>query len=272
MLLRLLLLFTISSLSLCLTSVSQAEDPGTILDKAIQAHGGIEKLAAIKAEKIKSQGKGLLAQPVKVVLNGPGNVVDLKEGSFTNQTYCEFPDRFKEKVDFHFKARLSRDAEATIDMPFDTVFNKSKAVAHRNGDSFPADLTELKERVHRRQIRWLVCLKDKAYTLSALNGEEVSGKPTVGLRVKTKGFQDVDLFFDKQTGLLVKMRYKVWEKSKSVDEEEIVTAYQQIGSVMAPKQVVVNRNGKQIWEEEFLKIVLLNKPLARKVFDSGEVQ
>lgn len=269
MLSRLLLLFTILSLLLCLPAIGQAEDPVAILDKAIQAHGGIEKLAAIKAEKIKSQGKGVLAQPVKIEGIVPGKVQVLKEGSFTGQSYYEFPGRFKEKADFHFKVPLSRQAEADISLVLDNVLNEGKAVALMNGDPSPtpADLSELKEKVHRRQICWLACLKDKAYTLSALNGEEVAGKPTVALRVKAKGFQDVDLFFDKQTGLLVKMRYQARENDKPVTEEEIVAGYQQVGGVTAPKKIVVKRNGKQIREEEFLKIGLLDKPLDRKVFN-----
>src|SRR5262249_57016260 len=66
------------------------------------------------------------------------------------------------------------------------------------------ELAEAKEDLHTDWVTTLGPLLEKEVTLSLLASEKVAGSAAVGVHVSQKGFRDVDLFFDRETWLLVK--------------------------------------------------------------------
>ena len=117
-------------------------------------------------------------------------------------------------------------------------------------------------------VRLVTLVKDaKDYELSPLGEVKVEGKSAVGVLVKSKGHQDVSLFFDKETGLLAKVEYRTTEpmSGKEISEERIVLKYgdKSKEGLAMPKEVLVKRDG-----ETFMKAEVLESKVLEKLDDS----
>ena len=49
-------------------------------------------------------------------------------------------------------------------------------------------------------------VKDKGYELALIGEVKVEDKPAIGVRVSVKGQKDINLFFDKQSGVRIAPR------------------------------------------------------------------
>jgi hypothetical protein len=86
----------------------------------------------------------------------------------------------------------------------------------------------------------LPLLKDKAFTLSPLGEEKVEGRPAVGLKVSSKDRPDVRLYFDKESGLLVKYAYRSQSPGEVKEQlhETILSDYRRLDHTAADEQVL----------------------------------
>src|SRR5262249_36799618 len=115
----------------------RADELKDLLDKAIKAHGGEEKLAKIKAARTKTKG-----------------TIELGGGlAFTQEIVYQIPDKFKESMELTVNGNQVRVV---------TTVNKDKASIQANGqavDVTDAIKTELKEAKNAMQIARLLPLK-----------------------------------------------------------------------------------------------------------------
>jgi hypothetical protein len=214
-----------------------------IIDKAIKAHGGAEKIGKEKAAQTKSKG----------TLSLMGGL------NFTEETTVQ-PDRLKSVLQLEAGGN-------TIQVT--TVFDGKKAWASVNGQTQELEgkvLDEMKEASYMTRLARLAVLKDNEYELSPLGEVKVNGKPAVGIRVASKGHRDVNLYFDKESGLLAKLERQAVDAmtGEDVAEERIITEYQEIDGVKVPKKAVINRDGKKFIEAEVVEIKFRDK------FDESE--
>src|SRR5262249_21770538 len=89
--------------------------------------------------------------------------------------------------------------------------------------------------------------------LASLGDVKVNDKPAVGIRVSEKGFRDVNLFFDKDKSLLVKIETVVKDQmtgGKEETQEEILSDYKETNGVLQPMELVINRDGKKYVDGE----------------------
>jgi hypothetical protein len=96
---------------------------------------------------------------------------------------------------------------------------------------------------------------------SVLGEVQVKGKPAVGLTVSKEGRKDINVFFDKGTGLMTKVETRTRDlmSGQEVTEERFITEYQEVGGRKAGKKVEVQRDGKQFLEAEVVEIQFLEK-------------
>jgi hypothetical protein len=90
----------------------------------------------------------------------------------------------------------------------------------------------------------------------------VADKPAVGVKVSHKDHQDVNLYFDKDSGLLVKMEHKTKaqeEGNKEVTQEDIYSDYQDIGGAKIPMKLTILRDGKKYVEGEASEVKAVDK-------------
>ena len=94
----------------------------------------------------------------------------------------------------------------------------------------------------------------------------IKGKTAVGVTASREGKKDVNLFFDKKTGLIVKTesRGRDLMSGQEVTEERFITEYQDMNGEKAAKKIEVQRDGKAFLEAEVLEVQILQK------LDDGE--
>jgi hypothetical protein len=105
------------------------------------------------------------------------------------------------------------------------VLNRDKAWYRLNDKTkdSPADfLAPRKVLYHMLRLpEMLLPLKDKESKLAPLGEVLVAERPAVGVRVTRKGHTDINIFFDKETGLFVKSEARI----KLPDDREVVAAF-----------------------------------------------
>lgn len=236
--LRLLSLLTVAVACLVMARALPAQDnkdeARTLLERAIKAHGGADKLTKLKAARIRTKGK-------IEILNGL---------DFTQEIAFQMPDKLRETMEFEING---------MQIKTESVFNGKKSSVLVNGKRVPiADKIKdaLKDAKHVMQVSRLVTLRDKAYELSLLGEAQVNGKPALGLRIAKKGAKDVNLYFDKKTARIAKVETRTTDvmSGQEVTEERIIAEYQVKNGVPTAKRVVVRRDGKQFLEAEVLEV------------------
>lgn len=224
----------LGSLLTLLVPVRAAEDAklDEVVARAIKAHGGFDNLMKYKAVVVTEKGK----------FHGMGQAFD-----FTGDTSFQYPDRLR--VDLKFKA-------GDQDFTFIQIINGNKGwmkIADSTQEMDKDMLTEAKEQMNAAYIGHLVCLKDKDYKLSPLGEAKVGDRPVIGVRVERKGYRDVNLFFDKDKDLLLKMETRGKDPMNGGQEFTSTTLYsdyKKVEGIMVPYKTTIKRDGNPFVEGE----------------------
>lgn len=210
------------------------DDAKAVIVKALKAHGGEEKLAKLQAGQSTNKGK----------IDIPG----LGEVEFTQQVSYMMPDKVREEFEITVMGQ-----KVTIL----TIGNGDKITLEANGqaiDTPDSVKTALKEAGHMMKVGRLVALvRDKGYEFSPIGEVKVNDKPAVGVRVSAKGQKDINLYFDKATGLLAKIEHRTVDATSGAEilEERTVLEYGKTADGLPiPKKVRVDRDGKKFLEAE----------------------
>jgi hypothetical protein len=117
--------------------------------------------------------------------------------------------------------------------------------------------------VARRSERCLaiICGKDMLFDLAPLPEILVEGKPAAGVRVRSRGHKDINLYFDKTTNLLVKLQWRTEDPMSDVEvnEERIFTEYQDVQGIKTFKKCIIFRDGKKYLDTEVVEAKYLEK-------------
>ena len=224
-------------LAVLLTASSRADDADqarAIIDKAIKAMGGEEKLAKFNSHTWKTKG----------TYYGMGDGVP-----YTANYAVQWPDKFRFEVEGFMIQVLDGDKGWVQTMGDTREYNKE-------------EMDQQKEDRYAGWVTQVLPLKDKSFQLSLLGETKVADKPAVGVKVSHKDHQDVNLFFDKETGLLVKSEHKTKaqeEGNKEVNQESLYTDYQEVEGVKVPMKINMLRDGKKFVESETVEIKPVEK-------------
>ncbi len=215
-----------------------------IVKKAIEAHGGADALNKYKAGSSKMKGE----------MNVFG--MDL---TFTGEMTYLLPDKYKMTID----ADVAGQKLAIVQ-----VANGKKYKQTINGMVIPLkdkERDELLQSAMLQEVSQLTPLLDpKRYTIKAEKDAEVDGKAAAVVLVTAKDFKDTKLFFDKKSGLLVKMERKGLAPSmgdpEEVNEETFLSDYHKVEGVQQPTKTTVHHNGKK-----FMTMTMSESKLMEKV-------
>jgi outer membrane lipoprotein-sorting protein len=225
----------------------EKSDSKAVIEKAIKAVGGEEKLAKVKAHTFKGKGK---------FYGGGGDGTD-----YTGEWSVQKPDKMRVEV----KAG---------DFTFVQVVNGDKVWRKLGDNTQEVDdkdqIKEAKENMYAEGVASLLPLvKEKGFEFSALGEVKVGGKPAVGVLVKSKGHRDVNLFFDKDSGLLVKSETVVKDEmagGKEQTQETLYSDYKEFGGVKHPTKILIKRDGEKYVDAEMSDYEAKEK-IDDKVFD-----
>jgi hypothetical protein len=205
-------------------SADDAADALQRVEQAIAAHGGSEQLAKLKHVSFTAKGNVYAGDMLKPAVR---------------EAQLDLPD----------KCRWTFELTGAAKLVF--VINGARGWQLSQGASEPISgpfLDELTEQSNALVLGQLLPLRDKTVTLATLPEAKVGGEPAVGVRASRKGRPDVDLYFDKKTGLLSRLSYKGKEAGRVVLKEFEYSKYKPVDGVMVPTKLADRMDGKPIAE------------------------
>jgi hypothetical protein len=208
------------------------DEARAVIDKAVQAHGGTAALSKIKNEQVVTRG----------TLYAAGQSVP-----FTAETTAQLPDRFKNVMHLSAPGGKEQTVVQVIDgdKAWMTVDGKPRDV----GEKPRAEMDE--SRYTERVTMLAPLLEEKEFELTALGDKKIDGRATAGVKVKSKGHRDVELYFDKETGLLAMTKLMaVNSRMQPAVQEEHFSDYVKSGGIMRPEKFTVYQDGKKVTEGE----------------------
>lgn len=224
--------FVLSLLVACAALV-RADDQAAargIIDKAMKASGGEEKLAKYKAATWKGKGK----------INVGGVEID-----FTVEAAAQPPKQWRVKSEGEFSGTKFERIQ---------VVNGDKGWVSLTGNTedMPEDqLVTAKEDLYAGWVAMLVPLKDAAFKLAPLPEIKVGDRPAVGVKVSHQGHKDISLYFDKENGLLVKVQRRVKDMmGQEVEQETFYTDYKEANGILHPRKQNTKRDGNDFLQIE----------------------
>jgi hypothetical protein len=135
------------------------------------------------------------------------------------------------------------------------VIDGDKGWISIHGKAAEADadgLARMKQQVYLSRVIWLTpLLKDKEFELTTLKETKVNDRPALGVKVASKGQKDVSLYFDKESGLLIKLDYPTKNNlGRDVTQEDHFSNFAEMGGVKLPKKSIAFQDGKKLMELE----------------------
>jgi hypothetical protein len=235
-------LFSLASAACLMVAASgradEQADLQKIVDKAIKAHG--TPAAKHKATVSKMKGK----------FYGMGEGID-----FTADLKTQDPGQ--SRMDFSLEV-MGQTFEFIQTMNGDKGW---KSLGGNVEDLSKEELDEGKETIYAERLTRLAPLKEKGYKLSALGEKKVGDRPALGIKVSHDGHRDVNLYFDKENGLLrsTERRAKDVMAGQEFAQETLYENYKAVDGVQHPHKVTINRDGKAFVDAQITEFKRLDE-------------
>ena len=216
------------------------DSPQALVERAIQAHGGRERLAQVRADRVKLKGK---------------LVVGSAEVPFVGETAVQPPGQYKSVVLLNPEGK-PHTVVHLVNGPRAGVFLDGEAQALQ-----PAVAAQLRHTLALDQAMRLVpLLTEPTFALAPADPIKINGRPADGVKVTVRGQQELKLYFDRQTALLVKTEHSLPAPGgKVVKHEGYYGAFRDLGGYMRPTRVVAYRDGKKVMEAQLLEARALER-------------
>jgi len=236
--------------------LGRTDEPVVVLDRAIQAGGGEVALSKLQMVTWRAnlQFPGL---GQTFVLGGYAKAFDRWF------VYSTVPvlDTGSGKPLMTFKVLVVSDADDTFvgfqkigggDQRASLLFQTMKEKIRKGvlASGLKHDLYAL------RMAQVLTSLRDRAVKLSPADEITLDSRPATGITVVTKGHPDLQVFFDRETGLPVKcaMSVKEDDEQPAVAHELLLGDYQDIGGVRTFRKVTCKHDGQPLFEIDLVEL------------------
>lgn len=219
--------FWILMAGLAIVTMARADDAAEkVVKKAVEALGGEKILLANKAAE----------SSVKVKVTTPELAYECQV-----DTVYSLPDRYKMTVTGEVGNQKITLVQSV---------NGTKVRSTLNGEEKklkPKEEAELFESLLMEEVGMIAPLLDASkYTLKAEKDAKVGDSEAAVVLVKAKGMNDTRLFFDKKTGLLVRMQHMALDSSgeNMVDEVTDYSDYKKVDGIQTPMAIKILHDGK----------------------------
>lgn len=225
---------------LCVTARADDKDPQAILDKAIKALGGEEKLKKAEAFTWKTKG----------TINFGGNETDYK-GTVTSRGLDHARRESEMEINGEPRAFLMIVAGDKGWMKFGDEPREMEDDA----------LSNWKRRAYLEAVPvTIVPLKGKGFKVEAAGEEKVEGRPAAGVKVTGPDGKDFTIYFDKESGLPVKQVAQVTGfQGNETTEETTFKEYKDFGGIQKATKVETLRDGEPFIKSEVTEFKVLDK-------------
>jgi hypothetical protein len=227
-------------LSAVLPAAAADDSPKAIIERAIKAHGGQERLEKVKADRVTVKG---------VIMIGD------KPVDFSSETTVNLPSQLRSVT----KLMIEGKPQTVVNL-----LNGDDVIVTINGQPQPRPPASAVQEVYDTMLlnrieRLTTLLSDKAVELTALGESMLDDKPVVGVQVRLKKHSDVKAFFDKESGLLVKTEHVHDDGAKKVKQEERYSDFKDFDGFKRATKTVVTRDGKKFLEMDVADVKYLDK-------------
>lgn len=189
-----------------------------VVNEAVTAQGGAE---ALEAGHVRVRQAAGVTTPKD---QGPI--------SFTEELTLDLPGRLRHVVDVSAQG-VKRQVIQVLDRD-----HGWRSISGNVSDLARDDLEELQEEAFVAWIATLVPLRAPEFKLSLLPQTEIDGRPAAVVRVRTRGHPDSHLFFDRRSGLLVKIERQAPFVGVRVKRTYVYKDYRNFGSLRLPTREV----------------------------------
>jgi hypothetical protein len=226
------------------------KDPTAVLDKAIKALGGEEKLKKVGAASWKTK--------LTITFNGNSN-------DFSSHATAEGLDRYRSEFEGEFNGNAFKGV---------TVLNGDKGW-RKFGDmkmDLDADgLANEKRQVYLQIVPGLILpLKGKGFKLEVVAEEKVGDKPAAAIKATGPDGKDFTLYFDKESGLPVKLVAKVIGfGGDEFTQETTYKDYKEFDGIKKATKTESKRDGEDFIKAEISEFKVLDK-VDSKTFSEPE--
>jgi hypothetical protein len=245
-----------STLLMAAPAKDEQAEAEAVLDNAIKAAGGQEKLTKLTSFVLKVRRK------TTPRANGAGLET-------TAEISYEYPDRKRSE-----STREVGGAKTTTVQ----ILNGDKAWITSRGTTRELTVDQAArmktEPFTEFPVRQLPLYRGRGYKLTMLGESKVEEKRAVSVKVSSEGKPEVRLFFDKETGLLLKREYELSrvgpagtgagvpagdDNSKPITVEVIYEDYKEAGGIRYPTRITRIQSGQKISEEEVAEFKVVEK-------------
>ena len=206
------------------TRADEAAECRSLVDAAIKARGGAELLAKTRLMHRKASG-------TVVTVSG--------EAPLADEMTIQLPDRL----------HLTLEAGAAEDRTkVQIVVNGDKGwqVVGNNVVELGNRVQELREELYVVWLSTLLPLKDdNQIQISSLPEIIIDGNAAAGLKVTSKDHGDVQMYFNKQNRLLIKISRQASESGIKFEKEYVFSDYKPVEGVAMPTKYAELNNGKK---------------------------
>lgn len=211
-----------------------------ILDAAVQAHGGIEKLQAVKNMVLKA----------RATANSPMEPMNI-EGT----SYYVYPDKFRQDI---------KMPQGEMSVVFDGA--AAFALTPMGAQPMPPDMAAtFKDGIFRETIWLLTNLTQNDIPIQYAGTEEVKGKPASVVLVTQPSAEILKLFISEETHYVMKMGFRETEQGITANKETFLDDYRDVDGIKIPYHIVQNVEG-ELFTENRISSVTLNAELDESLF------
>ncbi len=215
-----------------------------ILAAAVDAHGGLDKLTAVKNAVSESNS----------TVNTPAGKADL------NVKFLHlFPDKLRQDVE---------TPQGKMSYVFDgkTVY----VVSSMGTQPLPPEISKsFNDSVFRETIPLLINLTQNIIPVQYSGTEEVQGNPAAILLVKQPSGEMLKIFISEETHLIVKYAFRETEQGVTLNKEQHFSDYRDVNGVKMPYHIVQTVNGNPYIENRISSIEF-NTGLDETLFEIPE--
>jgi outer membrane lipoprotein-sorting protein len=228
------LVIVLGSTCVCIRAQDSAAG---IMRKAIEAMGGMETAA-------KWTGS------VRFTMKGTVTIGDQAYAA-VSENWFQPPNQIKTVLT---TTQLNGSQELAID-----VFDGKRAWRREHDQTAELDAarrTQVMHGLYSQRVEMLLPLiADPAFSVTTIPGAKVDGREALGVRVSSKGQEDIDLFFDKENGLLVKSARMAMDPDRDdVRLEDYFRNYRESGGGRRWTSVAMFEEGKKVLEMEMVSL------------------
>ncbi len=248
------LLGVVLAVSFCIFGLigpSRAADATALLDKAIQAIGGEEKLGKIQTASWKTKGT--------ISFGGNDNPV-------TTQATAQGLDHLRQEFESEFNGNQFKAVSVLAGDKGWRVFGDNHSDMDKDA------VTNEKRSAYLTLVPiTIVPLKGKDFKVETIAAEEkVADKPAVGVKVTPPDGKTFNLYFDKESGLPVRLVAKVIDfMGTEFTQETTFSDYKEMAGIKKATKVISKRDGEKFIEQEITEFTVVDK-VDPKTFDKPE--